>query len=89
MSYYIGGVHDDAYYGGCIIHTYKDKIFIRFLLKTWTIPYETITKLYFKKTIVGIERQHRYAKEYIEVTVTGKKKFKRELEKLGKPIILS
>ena len=90
MSCYICTVYDGgSYYSGCMLHTYNDKIFIRFFFKTWTIPHETITGVYFKKRRVGIERQHRYAKEYMELFVTGKKKFKRELEKLGKPIIRS
>ena len=89
MSCYLCGVHDDAYYTGCMLHMYNDRIFIRFFFKTWIIPHETITKLYFKKYVVGIEYQHRYAKEYIEINMVRKKRFKCELEKLGKPIIRS
>ena len=87
MSWYFGGVYDAAYYKGCLLRTYDDKIFIRFFWKTWNIPYDSITHFNFKKRRIGIEYHHpKLGKWYIELLGMNCNELKCELEKLGKPI---
>jgi len=87
MVFFFCRVYDDMYYTGCKIRLYQDRLSISLFVKKWVIPYEAITKLHYKRRIMGIEYVSKMGEYYIEILAMNNKKLKHALSNACIPII--